>query len=196
MKKIIVSVCCLIICLCLSSCANKDTSSSNHKKQEELLIAESLKEEKSQINDSEIKYYKTSSENNEDTPLIKDISVPSDYNKVIKNNKGYIYDSKGNQIIISVENPLKDFSKITKNDYSKIIVSNYQDIKLKTLEKCFMLEKNGFCIKFESKKNDIILENICYYLDYGEKVTKIFLQAKTEDDLNSLIKYTNSLKIS
>lgn len=134
--------------------------------------------------------------NTKEGDFIKSVSAPEHYNKVVKGDKVYIYDSEGNSLIAAKEKKYENFSKLTEKDYPKILGSNFTGVKLLDFNKASVTGKEALRIKFESSKNDEKFLNLCYYLDCKNNGIKILIQAKTAKILKELEETINTIKLN
>lgn len=128
--------------------------------------------------------------------FIKSVSVPEHYNKVVKGDKVYIYDSEGNSLIAANEKKYDNFSDLTKKDCHNILGSNLSGFKLLDFNKTSIIGKNAIRIKFESSKNNEKFLNLCYYLDCDNNGIKIMIQAKTDKILKELEETIDTIKLN
>ena len=179
----------IISCIsCKSSKENSDNSNmnissfANENSTFEKTDASELIEQES----SQSYIFDEKSDNTKEGDFIKSVSVPEHYNKVVKGDKVYIYDSEGNSLIATTEKKYENFSKLTEKDYPKILGSNFTGVKLLDFNKASVTGKEALRIKFESTKNDEKFLNLCYYLDCDNNGIKILIQAKTDKILKEL----------
>ena len=183
---------------CKSSKENSDnsnmniSSSANEKSVSEKLDASEIIEQQS----SPSYIFDEKTDNTKEGDFIKSVSVPKHYNKVVKGDKVYIYDSEGNSLIASNEKKYDKFSSLEKKDYAKILGSNFSDVKLLDFDKTSVTGKEAVRIKFESTKNDEKFLNLCYYLDCENNGIKIMIQAKTDKTLKELEETVGTITFS
>lgn len=189
----------MISCIsCKSSKENSDNSNmnisgfANENSTFEKTDASELIEQES----SQSYIFDEKSDNTKEGDFIKSVSASEHYNKVVKGDKVYIYDSEGNSLIATKEKKYENFSKLTEKDYPKILGTSFTGVKLLNFNKTSVKDKNAIRIEFESTKNDENFLNLCYYLDCENNGIKILIQAKTDKTLKELEETINTIKLN
>ena len=186
----------LLVPIVLVSCKSKTKSNDPNKNNNNSFIKEDINSEF--LNNAEnqnIFYNDNKNDTEEEEIFIKNIDIPKNYVKIIRNGKLYVYDTEGNSLIASKEKKYDDFSDLSKKDYFKILGSNFSDVRLLNFDKISIIGKNTIRIKFESTKNDKTILNICYYLDCENNGIKIVIQAKSNKILDKLDKTIETIKL-
>lgn len=199
-KLLLVALLIFVVISCISCKSSKEnsdnsnmniSSSANENSTPEKLDASELIEHES----SQSYLFDEKSDNTKEGDFIKSVSVPEHYNKVVKGDKVYIYDSEGNSLIATKEKKYENFSKLTEKDYPKILGTSFTGVKLLDFNKASVTGKEALRIKFESTKNDEKFLNLCYYLDCDNNGIKIMIQAKTDKILKELEEAINTIKL-
>lgn len=193
MKKILLIL--LLVPIVLVSCESKTKSNDASKNDIYSSIKEDINSEYLKNAENQNIFYNDKQNSSEEEIFIKNIDIPKNYVKIIRNGKLYVYDSEGNSLIASKEKKYDDFSDLSKKDYFKILGSNFSDVRLLDFDKISVIGKNTIRIKFESTKNDKTILNICYYLDCENNGIKILIQAKSNEILDKLDKTIETIKL-
>ena len=193
MKKILLIL--LLVPIVLVSCKSKTKSNDANKNNNNSSIKEDINSEFLNNEENQNIFYNDNKNGTEEEIFIKNIDIPKNYVKIIRNGKLYVYDSEGNSLIASKEKKYDDFSDLSKKDYFKILGSNFSDVRLLNFDKISIIGKNTIRIKFESIKNDKTILNICYYLDCENNGIKIVIQAKSNEILDKLDKTIETIKL-
>lgn len=193
MKKILLIL--LLVPIVLVSCKSKTKSNDANKNNNNSSIKEDINSEFLNNAENQNIFYNDNQNGTEEEIFIKNIDIPKNYVKIIRNGKLYVYDSEGNSLIASKEKKYDDFSDLSKKDYFKILGSNFSDVRLLNFDKISIIGKNTIRIKFESTKNDKTILNICYYLDCENNGIKIVIQAKSNEILDKLDKTIATIKL-
>ena len=193
MKKILLIL--LLVPIVLVSCKSKTKSNDASKNNIYSSIKEDINSEYLKNAENQNIFYNDKQNSSEEEIFIKNIDIPKNYVKIIRNGKLYVYDSEGNSLIASKEKKYDDFSDLSKKDYFKILGSNFSDVRLLDFDKISIIGKNTIRIKFESTKNDKTILNICYYLDCENNGIKILIQAKSNEILDKLDKTIETIKL-
>ena len=193
MKKILLII--LLVPIVLVSCKSKTKSNDANKNNNNSSIKEDIKSEFLNNAENQNIFYNDNKNDTEEEIFIKNIDIPKNYVKIIRNGKLYVYDTEGNSLIASKEKKYDDFSDLSKKDYFKILGSNFSDVRLLNFDKISIIGKNTIRIKFESTKNDKTILNICYYLDCENNGIKIVIQAKSNEILDTLDKTIETIKL-
>lgn len=193
MKKILLIL--LLVPIVLVSCKSKTKSNDANKNNNNSSIKEDINSEFLNNAENQNIFYNDNQNGTEEEIFIKNIDIPKNYVKIIRNGKLYVYDTEGNSLIASKEKKYDDFSDLSKKDYFKILGSNFSDVRLLNFDKISIIGKNTIRIKFESTKNDKTILNICYYLDCENNGIKIVIQAKSNEILDKLDKTIATIKL-
>lgn len=193
MKKILLIL--LLVPIVLVSCKSKTKSNDANKNNNNFSIKEDINSEFLNNAENQNIFYNDNQNGTEEEIFIKNIDIPKNYVKIIRNGKLYVYDTEGNSLIASKEKKYDDFSDLSKKDYFKILGSNFSDVRLLNFDKISIIGKNTIRIKFESTKNDKTILNICYYLDCENNGIKIVIQAKSNEILDKLDKTIATIKL-
>lgn len=193
MKKILLIL--LLVPIVLVSCKSKTKSNDANKNNNNSSIKEDINSEFLNNAENQNIFYNDNKNDTEEEIFIKNIDIPNNYVKIIRNGKLYVYDTEGNSLIASKEKKYDDFSDLSKKDYFKILGSNFSDVRLLNFDKISIIGKNTIRIKFESTKNDKTILNICYYLDCENNGIKIVIQAKSNEILDKLDKTIATIKL-
>lgn len=193
MKKILLIL--LLVPIVLVSCKSKTKSNDANKNNNNSSIKEDINSEFLNNAENQNIFYNDNKNDTEEEIFIKNIDIPKNYVKIIRNGKLYVYDTEGNSLIASKEKKYDDFSDLSKKDYFKILGSNFSDVRLLDFDKISIIGKNTIRIKFESTKNDKTILNICYYLDCENNGIKIVIQAKSNEILDKLDKTIETIKL-
>lgn len=193
MKKILLIL--LLVPIVLVSCKSKTISNDPNKNNNNSFIKEDINSEFLNNAENQNIFYNDNKNDTEEEIFIKNIDIPKNYVKIIRNGKLYVYDTEGNSLIASKEKKYDDFSDLSKKDYFKILGSNFSDVRLLNFDKISIIGKNTIRIKFESIKNDKTILNICYYLDCENNGIKIVIQAKSNEILDTLDKTIETIKL-
>ncbi len=193
MKKILLIL--LLVPIVLVSCKSKTKSNDANKNNNNFSIKEDINSEFLNNAENQNIFYNDNKNDTEEEIFIKNIDIPKNYAKIIRNGELYVYDTEGNSLIASKEKKYDDFSDLSKKDYFKILGSNFSDVRLLNFDKISIIGKNTIRIKFESTKNDKTILNICYYLDCENNGIKIVIQAKSNEILDKLDKTIETIKL-
>lgn len=193
MKKILLIL--LLVPIVLVSCKSKTKSNDANKNNNNFSIKEDINSEFLNNAENQNIFYNDNKNDTEEEIFIKNIDIPKNYAKIIRNGELYVYDTEGNSLIASKEKKYDDFSDLSKKDYFKILGSNFSDVRLLNFDKISIIGKNTIRIKFESAKNDKTILNICYYLDCENNGIKIVIQAKSNEILDKLDKTIETIKL-
>ena len=193
MKKILLIL--LLVPIVLVSCKSKTKSNDANKNNNNFSIKEDINSEFLNNAENQNIFYNDNKNDTEEEIFIKNIDIPKNYAKIIRNGELYVYDTEGNSLIASKEKKYDDFSDLSKKDYFKILGSNFSDVRLLNFDKISIIGKNTIRIKFESTKNDKTILNICYYLDCENNGIKIVIQAKSNEILDKLDKTIATIKL-
>ena len=203
MKKILLIL--LLVPIVLVSCKSKTKSNDANKNNNNSFIKEDINSEFLNNAENQNIFYNDNKNDTEEEIFIKNIDIPKNYVKIIRNGKLYVYDTEGNSLIASKEKKYDDFSDLSKKDYFKILGSNFSDVRLLNFDKISIIGKNTirilelstfiYKIHKATTKNDKTILNICYYLDCENNGIKIVIQAKSNEILDKLDKTIETIKL-
>lgn len=205
-KKLIVLML-LLVMMSFAGCSKKDKQSSEIEAAKKEKIAEEAKmwndgivnesieaKNKNDVGMENKNIISNSDGNRKAVTVSYQLSIPDSYTRVNHNDHIYVYDSKGDSLSVSNQSLEIKVDEYSENNCHKLISSGYKNVELKKLEHVTINKMKAICIEYTGSKNDKKFMNCCYYIENGESIITIDIQAIDKSNYSKLKSVAEEIK--
>lgn len=148
------------------------------------VIGNEQTKEQAQLEDNE--FISEDSRNNSAVIEGLQLNIPESYHKANHNNTIYVYDSKGNSLIISNQAEQIKVDEYSEKDSRKLITSGYKNALITHFEYINIDGRKTIKIQYSGSKDDKEYMNCRYYIENGENTILIDVQATNDKNYQKL----------